>query len=115
MPASAVLCLITAPPADAEKVATAIVERELAACVNIAPLVRSIYRWQGAVQRDQESLLLVKTTSSSVSALERLLEQIHPYDTFELLALDVTAGSAPYLEWIAASTLPLNEDGPGSA
>lgn len=104
MPASAVVCLITAPPAEAEKIAAAMVERELAACVNIAPLVKSIYRWQGKVQRDEESLLLVKTTSTSVHALERLLEEIHPYDTFELVALDVAAGSAAYLEWIATST-----------
>lgn len=104
MPASAVLCLITAPPAEAEKIATEIVEQELAACVNIVAPVRSVYRWQGAVQRDEESLLLAKTTSAAISELERLLDRIHPYDTFELIALDITAGSAPYLEWIAAST-----------
>ena len=104
MPASAVVCLVTAPPADAEKIATAIVERELAACVNVVPLVRSIYRWQGEVQRDEESLLLVKTTSAALDGLQRLLDEIHPYDTFELIALEVTAGSPPYLEWIAAST-----------
>jgi periplasmic divalent cation tolerance protein len=106
MPASAVVCLITAPPTDAEKIATAVVERELAACVNVVPLVRSIYRWQGAVRRDDESLLLVKTTSAAVDGLQRLLDQIHPYDTFELIALDVSAGSPRYLEWIAASTCP---------
>jgi periplasmic divalent cation tolerance protein len=104
MPASAVLCLITAPPAEAEKIAAEIVERELAACVNVVTQVRSVYRWQGAVQRDEESLLLAKTTSAAIGALERLLDQVHPYDTFEFIVLDITAGSAPYLEWIAAST-----------
>lgn len=106
MPASAVVCLVTAPPADAEKIATAVLERELAACVNVVPLVRSIYRWQGTMQRDEESLLIVKTTSTAVRGLQGLLEEIHPYDTFELVALDVSAGSTPYLEWIAASTSP---------
>lgn len=105
MPSSAVLCLITAPPADAQKIATEIVEQELAACVNVVPAVQSVYRWQGAVQRDEESLLIAKTTSASVGALERLLDRIHPYDTFELVSLEISAGSAPYLEWIAASTV----------
>lgn len=100
---SAVVCLITTPLADAERIATVTVERQLAACVNVVPLVRSIYRWQGALQRDEEALLIVKTTPAAVPALERLLTEIHPYDTFELVALDVSAGGARYLEWIGAS------------
>lgn len=103
MPAPAVLCLVTSPPAEAERIASAAVERELAACVNVVPLVDSTYRWQGAVQREQEALLIVKTTRAAVPELERLLEEIHPYDTFELLAFDVDAGSERYLDWIAAS------------
>lgn len=106
MPATAVVCLVTAPPADASKLASLAVERELAACVNVVPLVHSIYRWQGSVQTDEESLLLLKTTSTAVPALERLLREHHPYDTFELVALDVASGSAPYLEWVAVSVDP---------
>lgn len=106
MPANAVVCLVTAPPADAARLAALAVESELAACANVMPLVHSIYRWQGAIQTDDESLLLLKTTSTAISALERLLQEHHPYDTFELVALDVAGGSASYLEWIAASVDP---------
>lgn len=106
MPTSTIVCLVTTPPAEAERIAAAAVERELAACVNVIAPVHSIYRWQGAVQREQEALLIVKTTRAAVPALERLLEEIHPYDTFELLALDAKAGSSRYLEWIDASVKP---------
>lgn len=106
MSSPAVVCLVTTPPADAERIATAAVKRELAACVNVVPLVGSVYRWQGAVQRDEEALLVVKTTLTAVPELERLLDEIHPYDTFELMALEVGAGSGRYLEWIAASVTP---------
>jgi periplasmic divalent cation tolerance protein len=99
----AVVCLVTAPPAHAPQIAATVVERELAACVNIVPLVHSIYRWQGAVQTDEESLLVLKTAPSAIPALELLLEEIHPYDTFELVAVDVSAGSHRYLEWIGSS------------
>lgn len=102
----AVVCLITAPPAHAPRIAATAVERELAACVNVVPLVHSIYRWQGQVQTDEESLLVLKTTPAQVPALERLLDEIHPYDTFELVALDVSMGSARYLEWIGAAVGP---------
>jgi periplasmic divalent cation tolerance protein len=102
----AVVCLVTAPPAHAPRIAATAVERELAACVNVVPLVHSIYRWQGGVQTDEESLLVLKTTPAHVPALERLLEEIHPYDTFELVALDVSKGSARYLESIGAAVGP---------
>jgi periplasmic divalent cation tolerance protein len=102
----AVVCLITTPVADAERIAAATVERELAACASVVPLVRSIYRWEGEVCRDEEALLILKTTRGALPGLERLLDEIHPYDTFELVALDVAAGSSSYLEWIGASVSP---------
>lgn len=101
--AEPVVCLVTAPPADAERIATELVERRLAACVNIVPGVRSVYRWRGAIATDGESLLVVKTTRPAVAELDRALRDVHPYDTFELVALEIAAGSAPYLEWIGAS------------
>jgi periplasmic divalent cation tolerance protein len=104
MPRSeAVVCLVTAPPADAQALATALVERGLVACANVVAGVRSVYRWQGAVQTDDEALLILKTTGAAVAELERALEQLHPYDTFELVALQIAAGSAPYLDWIAGA------------
>jgi periplasmic divalent cation tolerance protein len=85
------------------------IERELAACVNILPAVRSVYRWEGKVQDEREALLIIKTTRAFVSQLDELLREIHPYDTFELVALDVVAGSHPYLDWIASSVGPGTE------
>lgn len=88
---------------DARPIATAILERKLAACVNIVPQVKSLYWWKGAVEQDEEALLIAKTSPRLVGELEGLLAEIHPYETFELLALDVAAGSRPYLEWIGDS------------
>ncbi len=105
-PSEAVVCLVTTPQADAERIASTVVEERLAACVNIVPLVRSIYRWQGKVERNDEALLVVKTTRGKVSPLDDLLGAIHPYETFELVALDVVAGAQRYLEWIEGSVDP---------
>lgn len=105
-PVDAVVCLVTAPQGNGRAIAATIVEREVAACVNIVPLVQSIYRWEGKVQEDGEALLLIKTTHAAVGRLERLLRTIHPYENFELLALDVTTGARSYLEWIGRSVDP---------
>ncbi len=102
-PVEAVVCLVTAPQPNAHAIAAALVERELAACVNIVALVQSIYRWEGQVKEDDEALLIVKTTRAAVEPLERLLETIHPYDTFELVALDAVGGARAYLDWIEES------------
>ena len=99
----AVVCLITAPVEAAGSIAEALVGRELAACVNIVPLVRSVYRWQGEIEHDDESLLVVKTTRAAVGALHDALVELHPYETFELVALDVAGGAPDYLEWIGRS------------
>lgn len=99
----AVVCLVTTPTDDSDRVASAILERELAACVNVVEAMRSLYHWEGKLQDEREALLIVKTTRAAVAPLDDLLRQIHPYDTFELIALDVGAGSEPYLRWIADS------------
>jgi periplasmic divalent cation tolerance protein len=99
----AVVCLVTTPQADARSIASAAIDKKLAACVNIVPLVHSLYWWDGKVEQDDEALLLVKTTRAAVSELDDLLRTIHPYDTFELIALDIVAGSHPYLDWIGGS------------
>ncbi len=97
----AVVCLVTAPPERAEEIALAILEPRLAACVNIVPAVRSLYWWEGELQRDDEALLVMKTTAERVDALRAALDVAHPYDTFELVVLDVSAGNPPYLRWIS--------------
>jgi periplasmic divalent cation tolerance protein len=101
-----VVCLVTTPPDLAGPIAEALVERELAACVNIVASVRSVYRWEGAVEHDEESLLVIKTTRDAVAAIDDALGELHPYDTFELVALDVAGGSADYLDWIGQSVAP---------
>jgi len=77
-----------------------LVERQLAACVNILPSVESIYRWKGELNRDGEALALIKTTTGGYPALEAALVELHPYEVPEVIALEVTAGSAGYLGWV---------------
>ena len=98
-----VVGLITAPVDRAADLARAIVQRRLAACVNIVRDVQSIYWWDGAVQDDTESLLIAKTTRSQVAALNDALVDLHPYDTFELVVLDISGGNPLYLQWIGAA------------
>jgi periplasmic divalent cation tolerance protein len=98
-----VVCLVTAPPDRAREIADALVERGLAACVNIVPLVHSVYRWQGAVEHDDEALLVLKTTRAAVAPLAEALAELHPYENFELVALGVQDGAPAYLDWISGS------------
>ncbi len=101
----ALVVLVTTPTAErAAEVARALVEERLAACGNVVPGLRSIYRWQGAVQEDQEALLLLKTTRDRFDALRARVLALHPYEVPEVIALPVEAGSAPDLAWIAAET-----------
>ena len=101
-----VVCLVTAPPERARELAEALVERELVACVNVVPLVHSVYRWQGGVEHDDEALLMVKTTRAAVAPLTDALRELHPYENFELVALAVQAGTPAYLDWISGSVSP---------
>ncbi|MGI8803211.1 MAG: divalent-cation tolerance protein CutA [Solirubrobacteraceae bacterium] len=94
---------MTAPVEHGRPLAAAVVEGRLAACVNIVPLVESIYRWEGTVAEDRESLLVIKTTRAAVGALTELLRARHPYENFELVVIDIVAGSTRYLAWIDES------------
>lgn len=85
---------------DAERIARELVERRLAACVNVVPGVVSVYRWKGEVQRDEERLLVIKTRTAALEALRQALVALHPYEVPELIALGVTGGHEPYLRWI---------------
>lgn len=89
---------------SAELLARTLVDERLAACVNVLPGVRSIYRWEGAVENAEEVLLLIKTTGERLPALAARLSQLHPYDLPELLAVPVAAGLPAYLHWVAAET-----------
>jgi len=89
----------------ANRIALAVVEAKLAACVNILPRVQSIYRWQGVVESAAEVPLLIKTTAAAYPALEAAIRESHPYDVPEIIALPITAGLPAYLNWLAAETL----------
>jgi len=89
--------------ADGERLAKLLVENELAACVQILPPMTSIYRWQGKVERAGEHLLLIKSTRAAFSRLERAIRENHPYETPEIIAVSIEAGSNSYLAWLFES------------
>jgi periplasmic divalent cation tolerance protein len=88
----------------AAEIATALIEQNLAACVNRLPGVRSWYRWQGRFESEDEVLLLIKTVRSRYGALESAIIGLHPYEVPEIIAIPIAAGSAAYLGWISEST-----------
>ena len=87
----------------AQSMADSLVESRLAACVNVVPGVVSIYRWKGRVHRDEESLLVIKTTTARFQPLARWIKAHHPYETPEIISLPIAAGSREYLSWLASS------------
>jgi periplasmic divalent cation tolerance protein len=98
---SVVVVLSTFPSSEkAAEIARVLVDERLAACVNLVPAVRSIYRWQGAVHDDAEVLAIIKTTAERAAALRDRLIALHPYDVPEAIVLPVTDGHAPYLAWL---------------
>lgn len=107
---TALLCLTTCPDFDtAQRIANALVEERLAACVNSLPGMHSTYRWQGKVEHVGEVLLLVKTTRVRMPAVQERIVALHPYELPEVLAVE--AGGLPaYLQWIARETDPSVQD-----
>lgn len=102
----ALLVLCTAPDDDtATRLAHALLDAGCAACVNLLPGVRSIYRWKGAVEEAREVQLLIKTRVARYADVERVLRAHHPYEVPEIVALPIDAGGADYLAWIEAETL----------
>jgi periplasmic divalent cation tolerance protein len=101
----ALVVLVTAPSVEiAASIARTVVEERLAACGNVLPGVRSIYRWEGKLQDEPEVLLVLKTRRSRFAALRDRILALHPYETPVVIALPVEAGSDAYLDWIAGST-----------
>ena len=93
----------TGSPDEARKIARALVERRLAACVNTVPQIESVYRWQGKIETASEWLLVIKTTASAFEGVRATLEALHSYETPECIALSVTEGDQEYLDWLAGS------------
>jgi periplasmic divalent cation tolerance protein len=103
----AIVVLLTAANGEeAVRLADMVIGAHLAACVQILPEMESVYRWEGKIERQPEILLLAKTTRSKFDELEREVRALHSYETPEIIALPVVAGSAPYLEWLRASLKP---------
>jgi periplasmic divalent cation tolerance protein len=101
----ALLVFTTLPSADkAAELAKALVEERLAACANLLPAIRSIYRWQGKLQDENEVLVLLKTRAEHLERLKLRILELHPYEVPEVLAVPVEAGYQPYLDWIAGET-----------
>lgn len=98
--------LCTCPPDSAPELAHQLVERHLAACVNIVERVSSVYFWEGEVTSDSESLLVIKTAGDRVAELRETLVSSHPYDVPEVIALPIVEGHQAYLDWLVESTRP---------
>lgn len=99
-----VVVLVNAPPAEAPRIAKALVEQRLAACVNVIPGVKSFYFWEGNLEEDEESTLLVKTTAAGVAALTTAVKELHPYSVPEVIAVPLkNAGNPDYLDWVRKS------------
>ncbi len=95
--------LITVPTDRGEELASFIVENKLGACVNVVPEVSSIYWWKGEIERDRESLLVVKTSAERFGELMKKVKEVHPYTVPEIVALPIVAGNPDYLRWIEES------------
>jgi periplasmic divalent cation tolerance protein len=101
-------CIVVFVTAPDEKttalIGRTLVEERLAACANLIGPIRSIYRWQGAVEDAAEHLMVIKTRASHYAALEVRVKQLHPYEVPEMIALEIKEGSPQYLDWIMEST-----------
>jgi periplasmic divalent cation tolerance protein len=103
-PTDAIVVFMTAANgSEAARLAEMLVAAHLAACVQILPEMQSVYRWQGRVERQPEVLLIAKSTAAKFEELEKEVRAIHSYETPEIVAVPLVAGSDPYLRWLSAS------------
>lgn len=103
MKSEVMVVLCTFPDFEkARQIGAVLVERQVAACINLLPGATSIYRWEGKIEEESEVLGVIKTTAAAYAALEAAILELHPYETPELLALPVDRGAEKYLRWIAA-------------
>ena len=95
-----VVVFITAPKGKGEEIARTLVEKRVAACVNVVNGVSSFYWWEGKLEADVEDLIIVKTCEEALGELERVVKEIHPYNVPELIAVPIVGGLKEYLEWV---------------
>ncbi len=98
-----IFCTVPNEPTG-RRIAESLVRENLAACVNILPQVISIYRWQGDIQHDGESLLLIKARASRFAAIEARLNEIHPYEVPEIVAVEAADVADAYMQWVRESS-----------
>ena len=104
---SYILCLVTIDDlTKASEIASILVEKRLAACVNIVPEIHSIYRWKGEICSDTERLMIIKTQKHLFDRLEAVIKEAHPYEIPEIISFDIQQGYSGYLRWIDDSTTP---------
>jgi periplasmic divalent cation tolerance protein len=100
-----IIVLVTAPnEEDAGRIGRALVEERLAACANIIRSIRSIYRWEGRIEDEQEALMIVKTKKELFQRVKERVIALHTYSVPEIIALPIVSGSEPYLNWIQQET-----------
>ncbi len=100
-----VIIYVTAPDEEtAVTIGRALVEEKLAACANIVPRIRSLYRWKGAVEDEREVLMILKTRTELFDRVEQRVRSMHPYEVPEIVAIPLTHGSPPYLDWLSDCT-----------
>jgi periplasmic divalent cation tolerance protein len=99
------VCIVvcTCPTDMARDIASQLLEARLVACVNVVPTVQSFYRWEGELQEEQESMLVIKTTAERYGELESRLAEIHSYDVPEIIRISIEDGLESYLSWVEAS------------
>jgi len=101
-----VVLIMTSSKHEAEEIGKALLESRLAACVNIVEPVRSLFRWQGAIERQEEALMLVKSRSDLLPSMIRIVKEMHSYTVPEVIALPILAGSSDYIGWVDESLRP---------
>jgi len=105
---SALLVFTNLPDREsADRIARAVVDARIAACVNVLAPARSVYRWKGTVETAEEIPMLIKTTEERYLDLEKTLRELHPYELPEIVALRIDGGLPAYLEWVAAESQPV--------
>jgi periplasmic divalent cation tolerance protein len=104
---NAIVTFCTCPDkTTAEKIARALVESQLAACVNIMPNLTSVYMWKGQIETDDEYLLVIKSSAQAYSTLETTIQRLHPYELPEIIALSIAQGLPEYINWIHSCHAP---------